>query len=247
MVHLKNTPVNAYALSTNYNYLWPSYSLPWNNFFRPLQSNPYYLQNELNNIEYREVTSPLTFKSNTQIDFADDLSPKSIALVSGFNGCDTNISTKVFVGPWFDVKTKINGVQYTYQYDGRFQYTIDDNGSLDSGLVIGLNLAVPPTFAYSNSVTGCPIDSTCSPFIVNSIYVTITIGDTTVTLANFKPAYDDVDDGNRFIILGNRIYLLLEAFSFSVDDDSFPIYYKVHFDIVEAPLAGQLPVAGLPF
>jgi hypothetical protein len=90
------------------NYLWPQYSLPWNNFIGRVQPNPYYLANQLRNITIRAIESPLIFDSHVVVASASIWQN----IMSTDSSVVTSSASKVFVGKYVDMANNIAGLQF---------------------------------------------------------------------------------------------------------------------------------------
>ena len=157
------------------NYLWPQYSLPWNNFnvnFSRIQANPFYLQNQLRNIAVAEVASPHIFKSNPIVDSANGivqpttmvLVPNWLDIVSSHSLEQTSTAAKVFVGPYVDISKNISGLEYQYDYSGKIVHTSPNGLGSFVYLVLNLDNRNPATVnfpAYVQPVPGTAV-STCA-------------------------------------------------------------------------------------
>lgn len=126
------------------NYLWPQYSLPWNNFFRRIDSIPFNIKNELRNITVRQIHSPLTYDSKP---VASVGSASTVPVWTQINPLAskpiTSSASKVFVGTYFDTAADINGLEYQYDISGS-QVFVQQGGLQPpyTGLLyIALNLA----------------------------------------------------------------------------------------------------------
>jgi hypothetical protein len=208
------------AAYLNWNYLYPQYIYPWNNFFRRIQSTPFYAQNELNIITTREVQSPLIIETrptlvgdlitDTYTNFITNLFPLNQAKVLLANG------VKQFVGRYID-KNNLSGLEYQYTYTHITFIPSPAFNSSSTVLVFGLNLGATPNspvdnkmvFTFSNNSSGT---SSLEPAINGSLF----IDDTNIVLDNFAPlptvfgGWSDLDSSKQFfLILGNRIYIVV--------------------------------------
>jgi len=199
----------------NWNYLYPQYSLPWNNFFRNIQSNPFYLQNELNNVEAREIVSPLVFDANSSIAWVPTgtlgaLLPPLSVLQAPIKSISST-SSKTFVGRYINLKDSINGLEYQYVYNMTASIAspvVLDSTHTSGVLVIGLNLASGANNLVKNDIV---VITDGSGGVVTTVQGSITIGDATFSFSNAVPwiltntpfSKDEV----YYYINGNRIYL----------------------------------------
>lgn len=124
------------------NYLWPQYSLPWNNFYGRVQPNPFYLQNQLRNITIREVQSPVNFRSMPIVSSGDgvgrELTVPNWAEIKPRRSTEqTSTAVKVFVGPYADIAKDITGLEYQYDFLGKVLLSEDD---IDEFVYLSLNL-----------------------------------------------------------------------------------------------------------
>ena len=108
------------------NYLWPQYSLPWNNFIGRVQQNPYYLANQLRNISIRAIESPLIFDSHVAVGSASAWSN----IMSTDSSVVASTASKVFVGKYVDMANNIAGLQFEYRFSGTSALTVDSSASL---------------------------------------------------------------------------------------------------------------------
>jgi len=150
------------------NYLWPQYSLPWNNFNTRVQPNPFYLQNQLRNIAIAEVSSPHIFKSNPIVDSADGVLQSGIPvpswaeIIAAHSLEQTSTAQKVFVGPYVDISKNISGLEYQYDYAGKLIHTSPNGLGNFVYLVLNLDNRNPSTVnfpAYVQPIPGTPVSA----------------------------------------------------------------------------------------
>ena len=148
------------------NYLWPQYSLPWNNFFGRVQPNPFYLQNQLRNITIREVQSPLSFTSRPVVDSGNGYIYSTITVpkwseINSFTSTEqTSSALKVFVGPYVDVAKDIAGLEYQYDYTGQLIWTSPSAVGNYVYLALNLNKLNPATINFPAYVQPANLMST---------------------------------------------------------------------------------------
>lgn len=205
------------AAYLNWNYLYPQYILPWNNFFRRIQNNPFYTQSELNIITTREIQSPLTFDARPTLigDTSSDTYANFISNLFPLNQSKTLLSTglKQFIGRYIDSKN-LSGLEYQYTYNTTFIPSTTYNSSSTSILIFGLNLAATPNSPVDNKVV-FTFSKTDSNVLIPAISGTIVIDDTQLVLENFSvlptiSSWSDLDSTKQyFFILGNRIYIVV--------------------------------------
>lgn len=243
MTSLQASIANPIALSSaiaNYNYLWPSYSLPWNNFFRKISPTPYYVANEISNIEYRELKSPLNFDANPQgYAFTPTSTTPDLGCILPTDGSTTVLAnaSKTFQGTSYDLKSQKAGLTYQYYYTGQIVSLTNFTNvtqpttppSTISWILLGLNLAVPPTFAVSiqtkyvaSTINGCS-GAPCQ--LGNSCRVALT-GKITAIYDNSPVTYEEeiikptpylngsvgcsiASSNSHYTIVGNRLYVLV--------------------------------------
>lgn len=128
------------------NYLWPQYSLPWNNFFGRVHPQPYYTSNALRNIAIREIHSPLTYDPQTVISVGSGNTAGTAPVWTQTNATPAttkplvNSASKIFVGTYYDTSSGLDGL--TYQYDIRgTQVVIPTAGISNNFLYLAVNLA----------------------------------------------------------------------------------------------------------
>lgn len=276
MTSIQASIANPIALSSaiaNYNYLWPSYSLPWNNFFRKVSPTPYYVANEISNIEYRELKSPLIFDANPQAYAFNPTtlpSPLDLGCILPTDGSTVLLASasKTFQGTSYDIKSRKAGLTYEYSYAGTIVSTTNFNIPAQNPqasvnwVLLGLNLAVPPTFAVSiqtkyaanttNGCTGapCTLGTTCAVALKGQIDLFNNNAPIPITTAYiFQPTpYLNSSVGcslvttpqvAHYTIVGNRLYLLVplsNAFTTIPDTISYAVTVRtVESSVVADP------------
>jgi len=178
------------------NYLWPQYSLPWNNFFGRVQPNPFYLQNQLRNITIREVQSPLSFNSRPVVDSGNGYTLKTNTTpsvtytvpkwseVSSYTSTEqTSSALKVFVGPYVDVAKDIAGLEYQYDYTGQLFWASTSAVGKYVYLALNLNKLNPATINFpayvqpanltGNSTDTCYVGDAAGNFNTLSGFISI--------------------------------------------------------------------------
>ena len=135
-----------YVAFSEANYIYPSYTLPGNNFFRTIKKNPYYLANDLRNLALAASTAMKEFDSaptasalpETKLDWANHSNDKSIVLHSS--------ASKSTVGPYFDTLNNKSGLQILYTYKSAVKL-VPDAQATDDFVIATFNLdAVPSAF-----------------------------------------------------------------------------------------------------
>jgi len=256
MTHLQASvanPASLYVANAQFNLLWPSYSLPWNNFYSKPDPNPYYLSNELSNIEYRELSSPRVFDANAQAVGVASFPVNVATVIPVFGSTSAGQSTKSFQGVSYDISTKQSAPKYFYNYNGQLQ-----NGSAivpanaSAWIVLGLNLSVPPTFSTTISTlyqsaggaTGCAgIPCTVGPNCLSGISGFINVAGAQINLNNPIP-YLNSTTGCSFnqnvtqyyTILGSRLYLIVKATN-ATQAPANSLIYHINVTTVESTTA----------
>lgn len=233
IMSLYNSPLVIGELQLNY--LWPQYSLPWNNFFGRVQPNPFYLQNQLRNLTIAEVNSPTTFRSNPIVSTGEGSheypAPKWSDIEPRQSLEQTSSATKVFVGPYVDIGNSISGLEYQYDYSGRLVHTSKTGIQNFVYLVLNLRNGNPSTVnfpAYVQPGYGDDNDNINTCYVGDRArnYSTLT-GAITASAKNSCPGDDVIlclDDalpigpcaahchhkdgaGSFYYINGNRLYI----------------------------------------
>jgi hypothetical protein len=227
--------VRTYVAASELNYLWPQYSLPWNNFFGRIRPNPWYLSNQLRNITIREIQSPLTYDSKVNTTFVQDLTiPTWTDYLTRTSKPVSETALKIFVGRYFDTNVNINGFEYQYNLTGSQVLILNNVTWSESGLVIlSANLANSsltenlPVYVdtavcnpckgvnQTSSLNRCEVGSSENFF--NTLTGIITVNGLPVPLINPLPYTDACNacpSGSYFensnavySILGNKLYL----------------------------------------
>lgn len=146
------------------NYLWPQYSLPWNNFFGRVQANPFYLQNQLRNITIREVQSPIAFRSvpivatGNGVGRGDFSVPNWTEIDPFFSTEQNSTARKVFVGPYVDIAKDITGLEYEYDFIGNLILSGENDIDEFVYLTVNLNNNNPTTINFPAYVQTPPRD-----------------------------------------------------------------------------------------
>jgi hypothetical protein len=177
------------------NYLWPQYSLPWNNFIGRVQPNPYYLANQLRNITIRAIESPLIFDSHVVV--------ASASIWQNIMSTDSSVvassASKVFVGKYVDMVHNIAGLQFEYRFSGTSALTMDMNATLF--IAVDLAKSSPelvniPSSALIGRVGVAPQASPCAgtSYCLN----------TAVAVAPGAPL---PASGSYYILNSNRLYI----------------------------------------
>ena len=236
------------------NYLWPQYSLPWNNFFGRIQPNPYYLQNQLRNITIGQIQSPISFRSRPVVATADGASVSGLT-IPNWNEIDASRSveqnssaSKVFVGPYVDISKDISGLEYQYDYTGNSLI----RRAADTGkfvyLVLNLNNNDPATINFpayvqteDGSYSACQVGDSNDNFstltgqlIVHKKTSCVSLADKSYCLDDAKPlglcaATCRYDDTSAFYYInGNRLYIAVHTDSDDDCKDCDDITSKLH-------------------
>jgi hypothetical protein len=229
--------VRTAVAASELNYLWPQYSLPWNNFFGRIRPNPWYLSNQLRNVAIREVHSPLTYDSKVNTTFLPTI-PAAIPTWTDYtirtSKPISETATKIFVGRYFDTNVNINGFEYQYNLTGSQVLILDNVTWSDTGLVIlSANLANSsltenlPVYVdtavcnpckginQTSSLNRCDVGSTQNFF--NTLTGLVTVDGFPVPLINPLPYTDAChacptasyfkNSNAVYSILGNKLYL----------------------------------------
>jgi len=156
------TVLRDYVALSELNYIYPFNVLPSNNFFRRIRPNPYYLANELRNIEIDLERKPTSYKSSPSVGVQYDSSHPVWAKI-GANAADSIIddSQKILVGPYFDTVNNQAGVQYNYEIRGKLQMKCPV-AIAEGHLLLAFNLLNKPVpSVFTNNLVkyvkiGCP-------------------------------------------------------------------------------------------
>lgn len=132
-----------YVAASEVNYIYPSYTLPSNNFYNRIEKNPYYLANDLRNNEISASRSSKHFHANpaatvvasNQLNWANARLDTSVPLSSS--------ASKTLQGPYFDTLNNKSGMAYHYKWDAGLQL-VPPASSSQGYILIGLNLDAAP-------------------------------------------------------------------------------------------------------
>jgi hypothetical protein len=222
------------AAYLNWNYLYPQYIYPWNNFFRRIQNTPFYVQNDINIITTREVQSPLVFHVRPTL-IGDDITDtynNFISVLFPLNKAKTLLSTgvKQFIGRYIDAKN-LSGLEYQYTYNVTLIPTFEYNSS-STVLVFGLNLAATPNSPVDNKIVFTFTKSESS-ILEPAISGSLLYNDVQILLENFKAlppvfaGWSDLNpDQQYFLILGNRIYIIV-----ILNNDVIPLTTNINLSL----------------
>lgn len=220
--------------AAQYNYLWPQYSLPWNNFFGRIRPNPFYLSNTLRNLAVREVQSPLTYDSNANATYVNGLT--TVPTWSNFQRRTSKpiveSATKVFIGRYFDTSIQLNGLEYQYNMTGTHVPIPMQEWTAAGMLVLSINLANQsltenlPVYVdtavcdpckgivQTSSLNRCQVGSSQNFF--TTLTGVVTLNGVAVPLVNplpytdachTCPTYFEGGSNSVYAILGNKLYL----------------------------------------
>lgn len=128
-----------YVALSEVNYIYPSYTLPSNNFYNRIQKNPYFLANDLRNNEISASRSSKNFHANpaatmvasNQLNWSNARLDTSVPLSSS--------ATKTLEGPYLDTLNNKAGISYHYKWDNTLQL-VPPTSSTQGYVLIGLNL-----------------------------------------------------------------------------------------------------------
>lgn len=248
MSNLKATPLAAYVANAQFNTLYPYNLLPWNTAPTTIQKNPYYLANELTNIEARQLKTPLIFDPNAQLVALNspviptDLTP--YFPISGSKDVFSQ-SSKTFQGTVYDSSTQTTGVKYQYSFNGVLANTSNFGAStIANWALIGLDFNVKPTIASTISVqytpstalgcagAPCILGKTC----VVSLSGSISYGTQTAAITQPIPYLNSTTGctptgSSFFTISGNRLYVLVQFAGNSQASNSAT--YNITVDVIE--------------
>ena len=152
-----------YVALSELNYIYPFNVLPSNNFFRRIRPNPYYLANELRNIDIALERKQTIYQSLPSVDVQKDARVPKWAESLGVNKAIVigENSSKSLVGPYFDTVNNQAGVQYNYEFESKLKMTCPV-ARQEGYVILGFNLLnkpVPSVFT-TNMVKyvriGCP-------------------------------------------------------------------------------------------
>ena len=248
MSQAQANPLAAYVANAQFNTLYPYNLLPWNTAPTRIQSNPYYLANELTNIEARQFKTPLIFDPNAQaVALNSPVIPTDLTPFFPTSG-SLNVfshSSKIFQGTVYDSSTQTTGNKYQYMYTGVLSNTTNFGATGTANwAMIGLDLKTPPTISSNISVqytTGtkngcdgapCTLGNTCYV----SISGTVTYGTQTGAITQPIPYLNSTTGcppagSSYFTINGKRIYILLK---FSANSPaSNTLSYNITIDVIE--------------
>lgn len=152
-----------YVALSELNYIYPFGTLPTNNFFRRIRPNPYYLANELRNININLERKPTVYQCLPSVDVQKDARVPKWADSFGVNKANVILeeASKSLVGPYFDTINNQAGVQYNYEFVSKLSM-ICPVATGQGYVILGFNLLnkpVPSVFT-TNMVKyvkiGCP-------------------------------------------------------------------------------------------
>lgn len=142
------TVLRDYVALSELNYIYPWGTLPSNNFYRRIRPNPYYLANELRNIEIDLERKPTAYKALPSVGAQYTELPDWKAIGPNAATSILDNSQKILVGPYFDTVNNQAGVQYNYKMQGKLSM-ICPVEIKDGFVLLALNLLnkpVPSTF-----------------------------------------------------------------------------------------------------
>ena len=136
-----------YVAFSEANYIYPSYTLPGNNFFRTIKKNPYYLANDLRNLALLGARAEKEFDSaptasalpEEALDWANHRNDQSIVLFSS--------ASKSMLGQYFDTLNNKAGTQVLYSYKSS---TKIDAKATDDFVIATFNLDAPASAFIDN-------------------------------------------------------------------------------------------------
>lgn len=241
-----------YVALSQVNNIYPSYTLPSNNFYDGVKKNPYYLANDLRNVEISTSLSPKHFHAKPTATFVPP---------SELDWSNASFDTSVTLSS--DASKQIlQGTTYLYKWDSSLQL-VPAAPSTQGYLLIGLNLDAAPydfvknVLKYTNNSVveshceSSPVEtSSPNPCDPGNPYVPGLDG--TITMMNGKTSKvisvkhavplvpgqischhngdDDEDSPVQFAILGNRLYFAVEKDS---DSEWTMAMVSVSAEIVE--------------
>lgn len=155
------TVLRDYVALSELNYIYPFNVLPSNNFFRRIRPNPYYLANELRNIEIDLERKPTAYKALPSVGV--QYAPLPDWQKIGPNAATAIIdeSAKIAVGPYFDTVNNQAGVQFNYTIKGKLKMICPVKVA-DGFVLLALNLLNKPVpSVFTNNLVkyvkiGCP-------------------------------------------------------------------------------------------
>ena len=116
------TVLRDYVALSELNYIYPWGTLPSNNFFRRIRPNPYYLANELKNIEIELERKPTAYKASPAVHVETDVTkPDHAKAKASIGDAILDDAQKILVGPYFDTVNNQAGVQFNYELRGKLQ------------------------------------------------------------------------------------------------------------------------------
>lgn len=222
-----------YVAASRVNYIYPSYTLPSNNFYGGIKP-PYYLANDLRNLEISSSRSSKHFDAKPTATF---VTPSQLDWSNA--SFDTSVTISSDAAKLLNYHTEGH---YHYKWDASVQL-VPPAPSTQGYVLIGLNLDAAPNDFVKNVleyVNNSVVVSECAPHESSSATLnpcdpgnpfvpkldgTITMmkGKSTkvITVKNAVPLVpgqiscqhdgdDDEDLPVQFAILGNRLYLAVE-------------------------------------
>lgn len=200
------------------NYLWPQYSLPWNNFFGRIRPNPWYLSNELRNLAIRAEASPLVFDSQTGVNYKSGATlPDWSTFDASASKIINNQSTRSVVATHTD-NMGAKAVEYQYDISSSVVFTQSTSIQPTGLLTLSINLAkkdgqATNTVAYTNTSGATPNACQVGTTYFNSLTGSVSVGGKTYSLANALP-YDSCQSCPNapassvlYSIQGNRLFV----------------------------------------
>lgn len=116
------TVLRDYVALSELNYIYPFGVLPSNNFFRRIRPNPFYLANELRNIDIDLERKPTTYDTHPTVAVQYDKTlPEWDKMGPSAGVTILSAGTKTLVGPYFDTINNQAGVQYDYTLNGKLK------------------------------------------------------------------------------------------------------------------------------
>lgn len=229
------------------NYVFPQYSLPWNNFYTNIDAETFYQRNEERNQNARLARSPLVVTANPHlviknsgsiVDWRKTIDPSGD--YSNTGSVVDSIAQKMFLGKL--VSNGCVGFDYQYIYNGRFAGANLNNTQNCSWVILQFNLTQLPR--SSNASVVVVSSNGPNPSAYSTLNGFIIINDE--RQVNIKMPLPLGLDGNNNVtdacnnnvsntvygLYGNRIFIAIKVDDLG-DDSSADISYNISFRIAE--------------
>ena len=245
------------------NYVFPQYTLPWNNFYTNIDAEPFYQRNEQRNTNAVLAKTPhgVDAKPQLVIISAEELPVWSHTVrKSGTGNVLDTTATKTLLGKLYSKHCA--GIDYQYVYNGILAGVNPTSEGDSKWAIFELNLLnqAPRNKQSVVIVTDKVCRPECSeekPAVYSSLNGSITINDEkTVIIKNPIPLghekHEKIEDlveagasNTVYTLYGNRIFIAIKTDD--LEEYGTKIAYSFQFRISETPtLASTLTAAATP-